>query len=88
MLAGRLIPAVRTLVSVPAGISRMPLPSFLLFSAIGSLVWTGALAGAGSLLGESHESVGRYLGPATNGILILLLVGYVDRVMHWHGSRE
>lgn len=86
VLFGRLIPAVRTLISVPAGVAGMPLPKFLLFSAIGSLVWTAALAAAGSLLGENHAAVERYLGPVTNGILIVLAFGYVYRVVQWKGN--
>lgn len=86
VLFGRLIPAVRTLISVPAGVAGMPLPSFLLFSAIGSLVWTGALAGAGSVLGENHEAVERYLGPVTNVILGGLVIGYLYRVIRWKGN--
>jgi uncharacterized membrane protein YdjX (TVP38/TMEM64 family) len=41
---GRLVPGVRTFVSVPAGFARMPLTSFLLFSALGTVLWTTALA--------------------------------------------
>ena len=87
VLFGRLIPAVRTLISVPAGVARMALPKFLLFSAIGSLAWTAALAGAGSLLGENHDAVERYLGPVTNAVLGVLVLGYVYRVVRWKGDR-
>lgn len=87
VLIGRLIPAVRTLISVPAGVAGMPLPKFLLFSAIGSLVWTAALAGAGSMLGERHEAVERYLGPVSNAIFAVLVIGYVYRVVRWKGHR-
>jgi membrane protein DedA with SNARE-associated domain len=87
VLFGRLIPAVRTLISVPAGVAGMPLPKFLLFSAIGSIVWTAALAGAGSLLGERHEVVERYLGPVSNVIFALLVIGYLYRVVQWKGKR-
>lgn len=88
VLFGRLIPAVRTLISVPAGVAAMPLPKFLLFSAIGSLVWSGILASAGSMLGENHAAIERYLGPVTNGILALLVIGYAYRVVRWKGARR
>ena len=65
----------------------MPLPKFLLFSAIGSLVWTAALAGAGSMLGERHEAVERYLGPVSNAIFAVLVIGYLYRVVRWKGHR-
>ena len=87
VLFGRLIPAVRTLISVPAGVAGMALPKFLVFSAIGSLAWTAALAGAGSLLGENHDAVERYLGPVTNAILGVLVLGYAYRVVRWKGDR-
>src|SRR3546814_7042172 len=45
VLFGRMIPAVRTLISVPAGIAGMPTVPFLIYSTVGTLVWTGALAG-------------------------------------------
>jgi len=54
---GRLIPLVRTLISIPAGMDRMPLPKFLLFTAVGTAIWTGALTYAGVLLGENWEDV-------------------------------
>src|SRR4051794_21003899 len=47
---GRLVPTVRTLISVPAGINGMPLPSFLTWSVLGTGLWTALLAGAGHLL--------------------------------------
>ena len=54
---GRLIPLVRTLISIPAGMDRMPLPKFLLFTAVGTAIWTGALTYAGVLLGENWGDV-------------------------------
>lgn len=47
---GRLIPAVGTLISVPAGISKMTLTTFLAYTTAGSLLWTSILAGAGNML--------------------------------------
>jgi membrane protein DedA with SNARE-associated domain len=51
VLLGRLMPVVRTLISVPAGFARMPLGQFLALSAVGTVAWTGALTLAGRLLG-------------------------------------
>ena len=51
---GRMVPLVRTFVSYPAGISRMPMGRFLLFSALGSLPWNAALIAAGYLVGENY----------------------------------
>ncbi len=54
---GRLIPLVRSLISIPAGMNRMPLPRFLLFTTIGSLFWNGLLTTAGFILGENWELI-------------------------------
>jgi membrane protein DedA with SNARE-associated domain len=87
VLLGRLVPAVRTLISVPAGIARMSLPRFLAFSTVGSLVWTGALAALGYALGGEYGRVARYLGPVSNGLVGLLVLGYLYRVVRWKPAR-
>ena len=78
---GRLVPGVRTLISVPAGFCRMPLGKYLAYSAIGTVVWTGGLALLGKLLGEKYESIGNYIGPITYGVLGTMLVIYVVRLI-------
>ncbi|HET6468409.1 MAG TPA: DedA family protein [Geminicoccaceae bacterium] len=80
VLLGRLVPTVRTLISVPAGIAGMRLGPFLACSAIGTGLWTALLAAAGWLLGEQHRRVGEYLDPVANAILGLLVLGYLYRV--------
>ncbi len=77
---GRLVPAVRTLISVPAGVVRMPLTPFLIYSTIGTFVWTSLLAAAGYLLEGQYEAVEAWLNPVTNLILAAVLVLYVYRV--------
>jgi membrane protein DedA with SNARE-associated domain/uncharacterized membrane protein YkvA (DUF1232 family) len=81
VLLGRCVPAVRTLISVPAGIARMPLMPFLLYSTIGTLVWTTALLVAGYMLGSQYRTVGQYVDMASKVILGLVVVLYVWRVM-------
>jgi membrane protein DedA with SNARE-associated domain len=56
VLVGRVTPVVRSFVSIPAGIFRMPLLSYLFYSAVGSAIWAFAIAGAGYGLGSSYES--------------------------------
>jgi membrane protein DedA with SNARE-associated domain len=67
---GRLVPGVRTYVSLPAGFSGMRLPSFLLYSALGTGMWTAALAGAGVLLKANFTRVSDSLNVVTNLLLI------------------
>lgn len=54
---GRCIPIVRSLISLPAGAERMPMPRFLLFTTLGSAIWTGLLTYAGMILGENWKQV-------------------------------
>ena len=82
---GRLVPAVRTLISVPAGVLRMPLPPFLIYSTIGTFVWTSLLAAAGYLLEGRYEAVEAWLNPVTNLILAAALVLYLYRVATFRG---
>ena len=77
VLFGRMVPGIRSLLSLPAGMSEMPMPKFLLFSAIGSGLWATLLAGAGYLLGEHYDRVEQYVGPASKIILGVLAVAAV-----------
>lgn len=80
VLFGRLIPAIRTLISVPAGLAGMPMGQFLLYSTVGSLVWTGILTGAGYMLESQYERVAQYVDPVSKAILIGLFGWYLYRV--------
>jgi len=77
---GRLLPAVRTLISIPAGIVRMPLLRFLLYSSLGTALWTALLAGAGYLLEAQYGKVAAWLNPVTNTILGAAVLAYLYRV--------
>ena len=58
---GRLIPGIRTLISVPAGIELMPLNKFLIWTSLGSLIWVIFLTSAGYFFGENYEIIGSYI---------------------------
>lgn len=75
--AGRMVPGVRTYVSVPAGLSHMPLLPYLGYSALGTLLWTGALAVAGYILGAQFERVQVLLGPVSKIVLISCAIALV-----------
>ena len=77
---GRLVPTVRTLISVPAGINGMPLASFLAWSALGTSLWTALLAVAGYVLQSQFDLVADYLNPVSTAIVILIVGLYVYRV--------
>ncbi len=73
---GRLVPGVRSLISIPAGLANMHILQFLLYSTLGAGIWTGMLAYIGYLLGENYQQVNKYLGPTPYIVLGLLLVGF------------
>lgn len=81
VLFGRLVPTVRTLISVPAGMARMPLGPFLFYSSIGSLLWTAALTAAGYLLEANYRLVGDYLDRASQIIISLIVLTYLWRLI-------
>ena len=73
----RMIPIARSVISVPAGASEMPIARFLVLTSIGSLVWNIALIGAGMLLAENWESVSQVIGTYSNLVLVGLVLAVV-----------
>lgn len=73
VLTGRVIPVVRSLVSLPAGLERMSVPVFVALTALGSAVYNGLLVGAGYLLGDRWTDVGRY-SDLVNGVVVGAMV--------------
>ncbi len=71
---GRLVPGIRTLISVPAGIELMPLTPFLIWTTAGSLIWTLLLTLAGMALGEGYTNVEVWIDPVAKVIKVLLVI--------------
>ncbi|MBW4561164.1 MAG: DedA family protein [Mojavia pulchra JT2-VF2] len=71
---GRLVPGIRTLISVPAGISNMHLLPFLFYTTLGSAVWVCLLTYSGYLLGSQYELVDKYLAPVSKIVIGSLLL--------------
>jgi membrane protein DedA with SNARE-associated domain len=71
---GRLVPGVRTLISVPAGIELMPQPGFLVWTTAGSSILVTALALAGKTLGENYGKVVSWMGPISDLVIRSLVV--------------
>lgn len=84
---GRLIPAIRTLISIPAGITRMRLLPFFAFSAVGSLLWTSLLACAGYVLQGQYAEVAEYLEPGSKIVVGVVLAVYVYRLVTYRPAR-
>lgn len=83
VLVARMIPTLRSLISIPAGIFRMSLRRFLVFSTVGTLGWSAALAGAGYFLGSQFQDVEKWLGPLSTGVIALIVLTYLWRVLTW-----
>lgn len=70
----RFIPVVRSLISIPAGISQMPMKKFLLYTISGSFIWNSALIIAGNIVGENYTKVVEIISTYSKFILVLLLI--------------
>ena len=88
VLIGRLVPGVRSLISLPAGINQMSLGLFLLYSTIGAAIWSSILAYLGHLLGGNYEKVEKYLSPASWIILGIIVLVYIHRVVQQHRKEQ
>jgi membrane protein DedA with SNARE-associated domain len=76
---GRMVPIVRSFVSVPAGVVRMPLPQFLLYTAGGSLIWNSLLIGLGVAAGDFVQANLHYLDYAVVAVAVLAAAWFVHR---------
>ncbi len=77
---GRLLPGIRQYISLPAGLSRMNLAVFIIFTALGAGIWVVILALAGYLIGDNQQLITTYLRQITiavGGLCILLVGGYI-----------
>lgn len=81
ILLGRMVPGVRTLISVPAGLTQMPFGTFILYTAIGTAVWTASLATIGYFLAQNYAVVASWLNPISEVLIGALVVIYLYRVI-------
>jgi len=88
VLLGRLIPGARSLVSIPAGLSEMPVVRFTLLTTLGSALWNAALIGAGWALGSNYDRVGTVVGPIGTAIVTLAALGGLAFVVRHYRRRS
>lgn len=69
----RILPAIRTFISLPAGIARMNLAKFLTYTAIGSILWSGILAYVGYALGKNWQNIQNILHPISYFVVVIVL---------------
>jgi membrane protein DedA with SNARE-associated domain len=85
VLLGRLVPAVRSVISVPAGLERMPFAGFIFWSALGTTAWTALLLGAGYLLEGNYDAVGRFVDPVSTVVVVGCVLVYLYRLFSGRG---
>lgn len=81
LVFGRLVPALRTVVALPAGLARMHWLPFALWTLLGSVVWTGLLTLAGYLLESQYERIEKWVNPVSTAIFAIIAIWYVVRVV-------
>ena len=85
---GRLVPLVRSLISIPAGMAHMNFIVFLLFTTIGSLIWNSVLVIVGAKVGSSWSTIVRYMNTYSNIVLFLLTVMFVFVIFLYYRKRK
>ena len=90
VLFGRLVPGIRTLISIPAGISKMPIVPFFIYSTIGTIVWVTLLTYAGYFLGKNYKLVEDYIDVITKVVVfgVLLAIAVFIGYRLWKRSRK
>ena len=81
LVLGRLVPALRTVVALPAGLARMGLVPFVLWTVVGSVIWTSLLTLAGYLLESQYERIEKWVNPVSTAIFAIIAIWYVVRVV-------
>ncbi|VVT25369.1 Membrane protein DedA, SNARE-associated domain [Sphingomonas sp. EC-HK361] len=79
----RFMPTFRTIISLPAGMVKMPLWKFLVWTFAGSVIWNSILAWAGLFFGSRFTVLDRYVGPVAVGLSVVIIGAYLWRVLRW-----
>lgn len=88
VLLCRLIPGLRTLISVPAGFADMPAAKFSAYTAIGTVAWTALLAVIGLWLGKNYGDLAGPLSWVSSGVIAVMLAIWVYRLVQQHRARS
>lgn len=87
LLGGRLVPGLRSIVSLPAGLVRMPRLKFAVLTGIGSLTWNTLLIAGGWALGSQYGRIADGVGPVSTTITVALLVFVAAGIVTWRRRR-
>lgn len=83
----RFIPVVRSLISIPAGMSEMPLPQFTIYTFFGSLIWNTVLILIGAFAGDKKDYILSLLDDVSNIVLVALIVIFVVLIYKFYNTR-
>ena len=84
----RFVPVLRSLISIPAGISGMNIPKFLIYTTIGSLIWNAVLSYMGMVTGENWEKILAVFETYSTVIKIILLIGVVVLIYIFYRKKQ
>lgn len=87
VLICRFIPIVRSLISIPAGMSEMPFPKFLVLTTLGTVIWNTVLTILGSIMGENWSKIVEIIDKYANITLIILIIVFVIGVTYFYYKR-
>lgn len=85
---GRLIPVVRSLISIPAGMSGMKVKQFLIFTIAGTLIWNTVLVLMGAAVGGNRDAIMNYLNTYSNAVYIFLALGAIAGIWYFIKKRK
>ncbi len=83
----RFIPIVRSLISIPAGMSEMPMKKFLLYTTAGTLIWNTVLVTLGSIMGKNWENIVAFMDNYSHIALIVLVILFIAAVIYFYSKR-
>ena len=84
----RFIPIVRSLISIPAGMSQMPMGKFLVYTTAGSVIWNTVLVVAGNLVGEKWEDILQIFSDYSHITLVVLIIIFIIGVVWFYRSKS
>lgn len=88
ILFGRFVPVIRSIISIPAGISKMPFLAFILLTFIGTFIWNGVLTVAGSMLGDNWYKIGIFIKKYSIVVTIISMVVAILSIFYWIKIRK
>lgn len=84
----RFVPILRSLISIPAGMSEMVMPKFLIYTTIGSAIWNSVLTIAGSIVGDKWETIVDIFDKYSHITLIVLIILFIGAIIYYFKKRK